>query len=238
MGKKVSHEWLWCMGPPPVAGLEDGLFVNAVRLRLGASHAAEPQLCQQRDGLLDPTAYHASCCPPGASTEGHNDVRDALLDLAKIADATSEPEVLGLSASAPDVRPADILTSALSGNVSHALNVGIAAPLAINAGPDCTEAMRKRKVGRYARWQGELSEQHISYRPLVWSSWGREHADTTAALSELAKVASRPRGLADFRPLLARARRGIGLAIVRRAARMVLSCQAWLGQRQQALLGV
>ena len=213
------------------------LFVTAVRLRLGASHAAEPQLCQQCGAVLAPTAYHASCCAPGASTEGHNDVRDALLDLAKVADATSEPEVLGLFASAPDLRPADVLTSALGGNLSHALDVGIAAPLAANAGPDYTESMRKRKVRRYARRQGELEEQRITYRPLIWSAWGREHPDTSSVLVELAKVASRRRGLADYRPVLARARAGIGIAIARRAARMILSCQARLGKRQLAILG-
>ncbi len=235
--ESVSHEWLWSMGAPPTAGLEADLFVTAVRLRLGASHAAEPQLCQQCGAVLAPTAYHASCCAPGASTEGHNDVRDALLDLAKVADATSEPEVLGLFASAPDLRPADVLTSALGGNLSHALDVGIAAPLAANAGPDCTESMRKRKVRRYARWQGELEEQRITYRPLIWSAWGREHPDTSSVLVELAKVASRRRGLADYRPVLARARAGIGIAIARRAARMILSCQARLGKRQLAILG-
>ena len=232
----VCHEWLWAMGSPPAGGLEADVFVTAVRLRLGANHSQEPQFCQQCSGVLDPMAHHASCCAPGPSTEGHDDVRDALLDLAKIADATSEPEVLGLFASAPDLRPADILTSALSGNLSHALDVGVAAPLAQNAGPDCTEAMRKRKVRRYARFVPELEAQHIQYRPVIWSSWGREHADTTSVLTELAKRAARRRGLADHRPILARARRGIGIAIVRRAARMVHACQARLDKRQLALL--
>ena len=161
------------MGPPPTGGIEPHVFVTAVRLCLGACHAAEPQFCQQCSGILNPQANHASCCAPGPSTEGHDDVRDAVLDLAKVADATSEPEVLGLFASAPDLRPADILTSALAGNLSHALDVGIAAPLAQNAGPDCTEAMRKRKVRRYARFVPELEAQHIQYRPVIWSSWGR-----------------------------------------------------------------
>ena len=97
--------------------------------------------------------------------------------------------------------------------------------------------MRKRKVRRYARWQGELEEQRITYRPLIWSAWGREHPDTSSVLVELAKVASRRRGLADYRPVLARARAGIGIAIARRAARMILSCQARLGKRQLAILG-
>ena len=96
--------------------------------------------------------------------------------------------------------------------------------------------MRKRKVRRYARFVPELEAQHIQSRPVIWSSWGREHADTTAVLTELAKRAARRRGLADHRPILARARRGIGIAIVRRAARMVHACQARLDKRQLALL--
>ena len=98
--------------------------------------------------LLDPCCRHALLCAPGESTRGHNEVRDCLLDFARLADSTSEPEVLGLIASAPGLRPADVLTKALGESQSTALDVGVAAPGAHGAGDDCTESMRRTKVAK------------------------------------------------------------------------------------------
>ena len=143
-----------------------------------------------------------------------------------MADATAEPEVLGLVASAPGLRPADVLTSALATGLDTALDVGIACPDAAGAGEDCCESMRLKKRATYERFLPELEAQGIEYRPLIWSCWGREHPDTTAVLEQVSRRAARRRGFADYRPLLRRARARIGAALARRAAAMLRVCLA------------
>ncbi len=218
----VSHEWLWSLSSSTGGKIRPHEFVTAVRARLGACHSDEAQVCGCcGSAILGPFCTHAFCCAPGERTRGHNDVRDALLDFARLGDSTAEPEVLGLIASAPDLRPADVLTTALGGDQSTALDVSVAAPDAIGAGDDCTESKRRKKLDRYARFASELGEHQIVYRPVVWSCFGREHADTSSVMIALAHRAARRRGLADFRPLLSAARASIGVALARRIARIL-----------------
>ena len=173
---------------------------------------------------LDPRGRHAFCCAPGESTRGHNDARDCVFDLARLADANAEKEVLGLLAAAPGLRPADVLTSAAAPGQISALDVGIACPWAQHAGSDCTESMRVRKRDKYAPYLVALSAEGVEYRPLVWSCWGREHPDATAVLTQLARQAARRRGFASHLPTLRRARAQIGAALARRAAAMLRDC--------------
>ena len=84
--------------------------------------------------------------------------------------------------------------------------------------------MRARKQAKYAPYLPALSGEGVEYRPLVWSCWGREHPDTTAVLTQLARQAARRRGYASHQPTLRRARAQIGAAIARRAAAMLQDC--------------
>ena len=220
----VSHEWLWALAPHAAGAIEPDAYIAAVRLRLGAGFASEPVPCQVCRGTLDPQGTHALCCAQGASTRGHNDVRDQVFDLARLADSTAETETLGLLEAAPGSRPADILTSAASPGRVSALDVGIASPEARHAGGDCCEAMRARKMAKYARHLPALSAEGVDYQPLIWSCWGREHPETTAVLTQLAKRASRRQGLASHAPTLRHARAQVGAALARRAAAMLRSC--------------
>jgi hypothetical protein len=221
----VSHDWLWVVGTSEGGGMSDEEFLVAAKLRLGADHAAESMACQCCGrAMLHPDASHALCCAPGPSKQGHDEVRDELLDFVRLADATAEPEVLGLIASAPGLRPADILTSALTRGRETALDVGVASPDAQCAGADCLHALRRRKLRTYAAYAAELEASLVDYRPLPWSCYGREHGDTSVVLVALARRAARRLGRADFRPLLAKVRAAVGVALARRAARMVLKC--------------
>ena len=92
------------------------------------------------------------------------------------------------------------------------------------AGDDCTESMRLRKRRVYARHLEALRAEGIEYRPLVWSCWGREHPDSTAILSQLARQAACRQGAPGHVPLLRRARAQIGAAIARRCAAMLRAC--------------
>ena len=100
--ESVSHDWLWSID----GGLDHHEFIAAVRVRLGAQHFDEPQLCQACGShILNPQCTHAHCCAPGENTRGHNNVRDVIIDFARLGDSTAEPEVLGLISSAPGLRP-------------------------------------------------------------------------------------------------------------------------------------
>ena len=112
----------------PGAAVEPDAYVAAVRLRLGAGFADQPLQCRVCAGTLDPADLHALCCAQGESTRGHTDARDCVFDLARLADATAEKETLGLLDTAPGLRPANVLTSAVSPGWVSALDVGIAAP--------------------------------------------------------------------------------------------------------------
>ena len=151
-------------------------------------------------------------------------MRDLFLDYTRLADATAEPEVLGLIASAPSSRPADVFTAALSMNQGTALDVGIAFPRAVASGKDCTETVRKRKEAKYAPFRTELVDARVVYRSLIWSCYGREHPDTIAVLHVLCRRAARRQGLADHLRLLARVRAAVRIALARRTARMVHAC--------------
>ena len=196
-------------GPPQIGGWACG-------------RAAALQGVQAQRRTEGPAASHALRCAPGPSTKGHNDVRNAVLDFKRLADATSEPEVLGLIASAPGARPSDVFTSALTVDWDTVLDVGIPSPEAAHAGPDCTESMRKRRVEKYAPFSADFATAHVVYWPLIWSCFGREHPDTVAALHSLARRIARRiarrRGFADHLPVLTRIRAAIGVALARRGA--------------------
>ena len=149
-----------------------------------------------------------------------------MLELAHLADPRAEAETAGLIPSFPLLRPADILTSAALPGRLAALDIGVVSPDAGGAGRDCCDFMYKEKMQDYQRHLAELQEADIIYRPLIWSAWGRAHAETDAILEALARAAARRRGLRDHHQLLQRTRDAIGVMLVRRAVRMVRSCLA------------
>ena len=100
----------------------------------------------------------------------------------KLADGgiTSEPG--GLSAS--QSRPADMFTSAAVPGRSAALDVCVASSIAAAArGFD-------RKLSHCRNEIGELRQQGIQYRPLVWTADGRPHPAVSRTLQGAADVAS------------------------------------------------
>ena len=97
--------------------------------------------------------------------------------------------------------------------------------------------MYRRKRRDYDSYLHELEvEQGVAYRPMVWSAFGRAHPETQAMLTSLAIQAARRRGLRDHSLLLRRVRGAIGVALARRAVRMVLSCLPHLDAAEGYLL--
>ena len=85
------------------------------------------------------------CAARGASTRGHNRVRDTLLGLASLADSASVIEPKGLTPSHPTLRPADVLTSAAFARLA-ALDVGMACPDSAGSGNGACAAMVSEKL--------------------------------------------------------------------------------------------
>ena len=200
-----------------------GDAATAVRLRLGAPILDKPAVCACCGGELDRQCRHALRCAPGASTHGHNQVRDALLGLAALADGSAAVEPPGLVPSRPTLRPADLLTTAAFGRLA-ALDVGVTCPDSAGSGSDACVAMHASKLHEYAGVLEELAEEGVQYRPLVWSCWGRPYSDAAAAVRSMATAASRRRGLGDPRGLAGRASALVGVQLWRRAAAMVAAC--------------
>ena len=160
-------------------------------------------------------------------------MRDVVLGLAHLADPSSATETVGLVPSNPSLRPADILTSAALPGRMAALDIGITSPDGAGAGGDCCDAMFRRKRRDYQRYLHELEvEEGVSYRPMVWSAFGRAHPEADAMLESMALLAARRRGLLDHKLILRRVRAGIGVALVRRAVRMVLACVPHLASEE------
>ena len=153
-------------------------------------------MCCRCGAALGRSASHAFCCALPEATLGHYAARDAVLPVAHLADPATAVESRGLIPSAPMLRPADILTSAALPGRLTALDIGITSPDTAGAGHDCCDAMYNRKRQHYRKHLEELEQdQQIAYRPLVWSTWGREHPETSAILTSLARVAARRIGL-------------------------------------------
>ena len=102
--------------------------------------------------------------------------------------------------------------------------MGIVAPGASGSGSDCTAAMHRTKLNRYANYTHELEQENIKYEPMVWSAYGRPHPNAKLILQKLAKKAARRRGMINFKPLYRRTAAKITVEIWRRAARMVMAC--------------
>ena len=169
------------------------------------------------------------------SHQGHYNVRDYILPLAHLADSSTAVEALGLIPSAPALRPADLLTSAALPGRLAALDIGITSPDAAAAGDDCCQAMYDRKRHDYRQHLQELEAQDITYRPMVWSAWGRAHPETVVMLDAMARQAARRRGLRDHRFILRRTNAAVGAQIMRRAVRMCLACVPHLEEAESHL---
>ena len=221
----AAHSWMWatCKAHGPV--IDDDLeYVEAVRVRLGAGGPGDVAVC----GLcgkaqLDLAGGHATCCAIGESTTGHNAVRDCIYGYASNADPATEKEPMDLVPSMPRARPADVLTPAAFAGCVAALDVGIVAPAA-HPGSDAAEAMFMRKRDEREPIRAELERQNIVYKPIVWTAYGRPHAQAVDAMKGIAKRLARRRGCKQA-SVLAQLQSAVGVCLARRLARMSLACR-------------
>ena len=218
----VDHNWLWHLSKHHGPCLSKQEFVEAVRVRLGTAGPTEPTPCARCGKLFDCAGSHASCCGLAEATRGHYAVCQLVHNSCLLCDPSAEAEVPGLIRGTA-LRPADILTTAL-GNGMTALDVGITSPHAQQAGNDCAATMVRRKLEFYGPYLQQLDRDNIEYKPLVWSSYGRPHANTLTVLRFLSKRIARRRGAACETEIFNHLHASISTEIWRRAARQVMSC--------------
>ena len=221
--RTVSHDWLWSLAPSSRRTVESDAYVDAVRLRLGACEG--PSACKCCGRRVQVNGRHAHNCASGPATVGHSDARDRLLELARLGDPRAEKEAKNLIPAAPALRPADVLTSA-AGDRLMALDVGIASPDSLRAirSGDAVESMRTRKLDVYRAHLGSMDAAGITYQPMPWSCWGREHPETSVELERLSKRAARRRGHASWRTVLSVFRADLGAILARRSSSMWRVC--------------
>ena len=220
-----NRSWLWAIKNRAEPCLASHDFALAVRMMLGAPVLIDPVLCGGCGRhVLDLQGKHALCMG-SATTTGHNRVRDTIAMGLAMADAGTVTEPLGLVPSAPDLRPADILTRASTVDGFLACDVGIASPEASGAGLDCVESMRVRKLGHYGeRVLAELEEQNARYTPLILSCYGRRSSVLTSLLRAAAQQAARTRDGSSAESLVRRWEQAVAVEVWRRTATMVRRC--------------
>ena len=166
-------------------------------------------------------------CATAEATKGHTRVRDSVMDLALKADPAAETEPAALT-SRPGLRPADILCAAAIRGSLAALDVGVTLPTAADGseedGTDAAQRYLNDKLRKYRRHLLEMQANGITYKPIIWTAWGRAHPDAIAILRSLALKAARRRGMVSAGELMADTRLCIALELQARTARMIMAC--------------
>ena len=84
--------------------------------------------------------------------------------------------------------------------------------------------MWAEKFHHYRNALPEMAAMGIHYVPLIFSCFGRVHAEAVCILENLAQRAARCIGVGDRRSLLRRTRASIGVILARRSVTMVRTC--------------
>ena len=86
----VSSKWVCTVDPRSRFTFDSEAYIGAIRLRLGASFTSQPICCRMCNRTLHINGFHALCCAPGEGTRVHNDIRDEVFHVTKMADTTAE----------------------------------------------------------------------------------------------------------------------------------------------------
>ena len=139
-----------------------------------------------------------------------------------MADPNAETKVPGL-VPGTSLRPADLLTTA-AGSGRIAADISIVSPDAQLAGSDCTATRYASKVERYSPHLQTLLDQGITYKPLVWSCYGRPHPVAKRFMHDVAMRIARRRGHRDAACIAAQMSADVAVEIWRRNARQLRAC--------------
>ena len=225
---QVDKAWLWGASQVHGAAIADQEeYQEAVRLMLGTGGPKQPTKCKKcGECTLDTAGVHASKCATGEATRRHNKVAKVLMGFASTVDPEAEMEPTELVASAPHVRPADVLTAA-PGRLT-AWDVGVTSSDTGTTGEKAAQNMHDRKVCERVPIAQELQAQGIEYVPLTFSNFGTMHAKAEEEIKKLARNVGRNRGWTP-RAVERQIRTRIAACIWRGNARMSLS--TWGGEQ-------
>ena len=219
--KSVDTGWLFA-GPHNGNELPEHKYVAAVQKRLGCKLLTEPAPCACCEQQMDVYMEHSECCAKGEATKGHYRVVRGLMRGFALADTQAETEVLGLVDGTD--RPADILTTAAAPSGSAALDVSITSPNRGDAGEDAAQTAYIRKIRRYRRHLKQLSQQNITFRPLIWTADGRAHPAVTRTMHYALSMIRRSRPGTSPIDFMRRWNAEIAIALQDRRASMMLAC--------------
>ena len=217
------HEWLWSLRRQKQKRLPHEEFVLAARMRLGASLIESDAICKLCGSSLDRCCLHPLSYAIGEATRGHTKFQDIVMELALKADPAAETEPQALTPH-PGLRLADILCSAAVRGSLAALDVGVPMPTGADGDADAAQLYLNAKLSKYSRHLAAMQSNGITYKPIIWTAWGRAHPDAISALQSLAIKAARRRGLISASSMMAETRLNIALELQARAARMVMAC--------------
>ena len=97
--------------------------------------------------------------------------------------------------------------------------------------------MAHGKARELRRYEAELRRAGIEYRPMIFSCFGRWHPEAASIAEYMARTAARRRGIEDPRLILRRAKRRVGVELMRRSVRLVRECLPAPREVGAALLG-
>ena len=118
---------MFCLNPEVDVVLPEAKWVPAMHIRIGCPMQSGERICHNcSQHILDEQCYHELCCSKAESTKGHDKVRNVLHAGFSVSDPVAALEVEGLIPEAPELRPADILTTAPHENSQVAVDFGIA----------------------------------------------------------------------------------------------------------------
>ena len=114
--------------------------------------------------------------------------------------------------------------------VDHSLtatDVGITSPDSTHAGRDCVISMFERTNAFYAPYINTLENNGLTYKPAVWSAYGRPHDQATAIIASIANTVARRSGSLDANSIRKRVMQAIATEIWRRNAHMLQRCMSY-----------
>ena len=128
-------------------------------------------------------------------------------------------------ASAPALRPADLLTRAITrGSFAAAVDFSFPSPHADRAGADCIQTTVRRKEGYYAPHAAEIREFGANYLVAAVSCYGRLGCEARQFTEALARRVAAHRGLPSHHEIQFRLEGKVAVAVWERAARMTRYC--------------
>ena len=134
----------------------------------------------------------AETCSNAEATRGHHACVRAVVCGMKLADLGITTEPRGLTASQP--RPADTLPTAAVQRTQCGPDVCVVSSIAAAAREDAAQAAFDRKLSHCRNEIGELRQQGMQGRPLVWTADWRPHPAVCRTLQHAVDIASSRNG--------------------------------------------